>query len=81
MIFTVLYLVMSLRLYICVCIHCNGLYLISLQWAHDMIFLYKEMLTCVLRAQDKNLKIEWNNKYCIENINFFFGQSKMELIY
>jgi len=28
------------------------------------------MLTCVLEAQDKNLKIELKNKSCIENINF-----------
>jgi hypothetical protein len=32
--------------------------------------IIREMLTCALRAQDKNLKIEINNKYCIENISF-----------
>jgi len=29
-----------------------------------------ELLTCALRAQDKNLKIKFKNKYCIENISF-----------
>jgi len=28
------------------------------------------MLTCALRTQDKDLKIKFKNKYCIENINF-----------
>jgi len=28
------------------------------------------MLTCALRVQDKDLKIEFKNKYCIENISF-----------
>jgi len=30
------------------------------------------MLTCVLRAQDKDLEVELKNKCCIENINFKF---------
>jgi len=30
----------------------------------------REMLICALRAQDKDLKIELNNKYCIEKISF-----------
>jgi len=28
------------------------------------------MLICALRAQGKDLKIEFKNKYCIENISF-----------
>jgi len=28
------------------------------------------MLTCALTAQDKDLKIELKNKYCIEKIKF-----------
>jgi len=28
------------------------------------------MLTCALRVQYKDLKIEFKNKYCIENISF-----------
>ena len=35
----------------------------------EMIKL-REMLTCARRVQDKYLKIELNNKYCIENISF-----------
>lgn len=29
-----------------------------------------KMLTCALRLQDKDLKIEVKNKYCIEKQNF-----------
>ena len=34
------------------------------------IIKYREVLTCALKAQDKNLKIELKSKYFIEMINF-----------
>jgi len=34
------------------------------------IYIFWEMLTCALRTQDKDFKIELNNKYCIGKISF-----------
>jgi len=40
------------------------------EWKRGEVFKSRVMLTCVLRAQVKKIKIELSNKFYIEKITF-----------